>query len=101
MDFNTNQLKAEVAKLASETGESYVSLKLEINAQTGLKVPALVEWSCYSPRVGHTRRYDTPAEALADTLKACSDPGKILQAAEALEAEARLLRLRIKEGGAQ
>ena len=100
-EFNTEHLKLCVLQLMQESGETYVSLKLEVNAHVAHSIPVEVEWSCYSPSSGHTRRHASPAEAIADTRLACYDPGKLLAAAKALEDEAQRLRARLpKEGGA-
>ena len=100
MNVDLCKLKELVGKLADECGQPYVSLKLEVNRHEMLGES--IEWTCYTARSGHTRRYNTPEEALTDTRTACSDPGKLLAEAKALEAEARLLRRRIpKELGGE
>lgn len=101
MTIDLELYKAAVAKLAAESGESYVSLKMEINQHEG-NPTVDVDWSCYTPSSGHTRRHATPDAALNDTRIACADPGKLLDQAKAFEAEAQRLRNRVPKelGGA-
>ena len=93
MKFDTDQLieAVKAAKLAS--GETYISMKLDISDYSSGQL-VTPEWSCYTTRTGPTKNYATPEEALADTVRASSDAGKLIAQAEHLEAEAKALRER-------
>lgn len=98
MIFDTAQLIEAVRAAKLATGETYLSLKLDISDH-GTETKVIAEWTSYTTRTGHTKTYATPAESLADTVLAASAPGKLIAQAEHFEREAEALRRRA--GGLQ
>lgn len=97
MIFDTDLLLKQSQETHRATGESYFALRLEItiHSLSHGQIDSSVGWSSYTPRSGHTGNFSSPADAIRDTLTACSDPGKLAAQADALEAEARKIRARI------
>jgi len=89
--LDIDRLIQECKAAKAKTGEDYFSFQMLINPDEGL-----ARFSSYTPGTGHSFDYDSPLEAIADTVKASIEPQKLIAQAEMLESESRKLRIRAK-----
>lgn len=96
MIMDTDNL-VEACKVAlAKTDEEYLILRLEIHIyERGCYSQTTCGFSSYTPLTGHTGHYDSPIDAIANTLAAAADPSNLARVADAHEKEARKLRARI------
>jgi hypothetical protein len=91
MMLDIDKLIQECKAAKAKTGEDYFSFRMEINPEEDH-----ARFSSYTPGTGHSRDYNSPLEAIADTVKASAEPQKLIAQAEMLESESRKLRIRAK-----
>ena len=101
MILDTDKLLEAVKAAQKQSGENFFSVRMDVNVSMhSFAGTASVQFGSYTPNTCHTKNYDDPYEAIADTLRACADPGKLAAKAAELEEQARKLRSRVKGAAA-
>ncbi len=89
MKIDTDEVISAALLAKHATGENFLALVMEIDVDT-----KTAKWRSYTPLTNHTKMHQNFREALADTITASTDAGKLIKQAEVFEFEAQRLRQR-------
>ncbi len=89
MNLDTETIIALAEGVKAKTGETYLSLRFSIDLHESI---THINWEAYTPMLGHSGGKPTPSEALSALLALQCDTEKLREAAEALEAKAKMFR---------